>query len=191
MFFKSVKNASSSTISSSLDESNNSSAVFSSPTTTTASPPTRKPPKFTGCNPPPLNSINDEIIGFRRTAEQKSPKNFFQTFSPTEKEEEKEFWVTVFAFDQRKGIQPIIELFGKYGKILKTARPPVGKNGNWIHLRFATKSQAQHALQQKIHFIDNFIIGVIQDPSVEYGSTNPNEFLCEDFSILFDETLPD
>lgn len=82
--------------------------------------------------------------------------------------EERDFWVTVFGFDKQKGIESVIELFSRHGQVVKTASPI--NDGNWIHLRYATKVHAQQALQRCGELIDNYFIGVIQSSNVPYGN---------------------
>jgi hypothetical protein len=134
---------------------------------TTRFSPYSRPEKPKG---PPLRSLNDSLPIIKRRNE-----DIPQVKEPVA-EDEKDFWVTVFGFDKEKGVQPILELFGRHGQIVKTALP--NNDSNYIHIRYTTKAHVDQALQRNGHMNDNYFIGVIQSPYVSYGSMS-NEYTIE------------
>jgi|UniRef100_A0AC35F6Q8 hypothetical protein len=112
---------------------------------------------------PPLRSLNDSKPMIRRKVDELSlpPK-------PTQSPDERDFWVTVFGFNQKDGNESIIELFSRHGQVVNTAYP--NGEGNWIHLRYATKIHAEQALQRNGERVDNYYIGCLHDSNVQYGS---------------------
>uniref|UniRef100_A0AC34FPB9 Nucleoporin NUP35 n=1 Tax=Panagrolaimus sp. ES5 TaxID=591445 RepID=A0AC34FPB9_9BILA len=113
-------------------------------------------------NGPPLRSLNDSKPMIKRKTDDDSP-----VVKPSPSPEERDFWMTVFGFDKQKGTERIIELFSRHGQIVKTAFPT--GDGNWIHIRYATKVHVEQALQRQGEFIDNYFIGCIQSSNVPYG----------------------
>uniref|UniRef100_A0A914YEV2 Nucleoporin NUP35 n=1 Tax=Panagrolaimus superbus TaxID=310955 RepID=A0A914YEV2_9BILA len=112
---------------------------------------------------PPLRSLNDSKPKIKRKHDDDS---LIAKSSPPP--EDRDFWVTVFGYDKQKGTERIIELFSRHGQIVKTACPVI--DGNWIHIRYATKMHVEQALQRNGEIIDNYFIGCIQASNVPYGS---------------------
>jgi len=77
-------------------------------------------------------------------------------------DEEKDRWVTVFGFPQNY-ISIVTKYFGDCGEIVKQRYAE--NQGNWIHLLFRTKLEAEKALGKNGKIIDsklNIMIGVIK-----------------------------
>lgn len=115
-------------------------------------------------NGPPLRSLRNFQPPLKRIVQREEDA---EPVNPMPSPEERDYWVTVFGFSM-EDIESIVELFGRHGQILKTARPTNGE-GNWVHLRYASKTHADQALQRNGHMLGKKFIGVAQSPHVNYG----------------------
>jgi len=80
-----------------------------------------------------------------------------------------EFWVTIFGFPPA-AVSYILQQFSQFGNIMKHIIAP---NGNWMHLQYQSKIQAQKALSKNGRvFGSNIMVGVAEctDQSVSSGS---------------------
>jgi hypothetical protein len=81
--------------------------------------------------------------------------------------EQMDRWVTVFGFPASHS-SIILSYFHNFGQILRVKHPENG--GNWIHLHYQSRLQAEKALGKNGKILDagNIMIGVIRctDPSV-------------------------
>lgn len=83
--------------------------------------------------------------------------------------EGEEFWITVFGFPPAAASY-ILQQFSQFGNILKHVIAP---NGNWMHLQYQSKIQAQKALSKNGRvFGNNIMVGVSEcnDQNIASGS---------------------
>lgn len=85
-----------------------------------------------------------------------------------------ERWITVFGFPSTHS-SVILSYFHNFGQILRVKHSENG--GNWIHLLYTTKLQAEKALGKNGKILEpgNIMIGVVRctDPSVESDQPPP------------------
>lgn len=91
------------------------------------------------------------------------------SFNATAPLEGDEFWVTIFGFPPAAASY-ILQQFSQFGNIMKHVIAP---NGNWMHLQYQSKIQAQKALSKNGRvFGNNIMVGVAEctDQSVTSAS---------------------
>ena len=106
--------------------------------------------------------------------------------------EQLERWITVFGFPASHS-SIILSYFHNFGQILRVKHPENG--GNWIHLLYLSRLQADKALGKNGKVLDagNIMIGVIRctDPSVMADTSvapTPSKFQPSDAS--YHTTVP-
>lgn len=87
-------------------------------------------------------------------------------------------WITVFGFPQ-SATSYVLQEFSIYGQIIRHA----STQGNWLHIQYQTKLQAQKALSKNGKVLaNNIMVGVMKciDKSVMSGQTTSHSFEQKD-----------
>ncbi|MCP9265355.1 BMA-NPP-19, isoform g [Dirofilaria immitis] len=143
---------------------------------------------------PPLRSMRENC--YRQSLYPKIQLPYLQTYQAHWTFKHKEIaahWITVFGFS-REDATNVLKLFARHGTVVAHRFP---KEGNWMHLRYASPIHAQQALSRNGQIVDGRLrLGVLpelvnleDDTYLNSFSHTNNENIAHNRSILSENSL--
>ncbi|KAM3725079.1 Nucleoporin NUP35 [Dirofilaria immitis] len=148
---------------------------------------------------PPLRSMREELLSPEPLSKDSTSisANISGTLDIQTQEEIAAHWITVFGFS-REDATNVLKLFARHGTVVAHRFP---KEGNWMHLRYASPIHAQQALSRNGQIVDGRLrLGVLpvnneelvnleDDTYLNSFSHTNNENIAHNRSILSENSL--